>query len=200
MDEGRFEFERALTTVCSWCEAEGRHTVLRDVPDSPEVSHGICAEHWRRVRADVRARVAIDHAARPWPRQDYRRPRRPARMADGPAEVLRVDAGLDTGVLDRLYLIPGLEVVSVCAGHPQGVHIGYVVGRGSGLTPLALTRRLHSSGPAYFASRWNYWLEPPIDPPPGGSLKWFDATVRLLERTVADLLAQEAQLALFEAS
>ena len=41
--------------------------------------------------------------------------------------LLRVDADLDTDVLDRINLISGIEVIGTCAGHLRGAHIGYQV-------------------------------------------------------------------------
>jgi hypothetical protein len=38
-------------------------------------------------------------------------------------DVIRVDAGLPTPWLDRLNALPGVEVRSTCAGHPEGAGV-----------------------------------------------------------------------------
>lgn len=122
-------------------------------------------------------------SARP-PEKDYRLPasrRWPVELRG----LLRVDADLDTDVLDRLNLIPGIEVISTCAGHPRGAHIGYQVVRGSGPSGRLFARRL---GARYFHQHTSFWLKPTADHR-GGSLKWFEQTVTRMERAAADLLA-----------
>jgi hypothetical protein len=122
---------------------------------------------------------------RPQPWKGYRLPTSrhwPEDLRTG----LRVDADLNTAVLDRLNLIPGIEVISTCAGHPRGAHIGYEIVRGAGLSGRFFARRL---GARYLPRYLSFWLRPTAEPPPRGSLKWFEQTVTRMERAAADLLA-----------
>jgi len=49
-----------MTVVCAWCQRQGRMTVLREKEplDYPAISHGICEEHARVFRAEIRAQTA----------------------------------------------------------------------------------------------------------------------------------------------
>jgi hypothetical protein len=49
-----------IVTVCAWCQAEGRRTVLRETPDpgADAVSHGICPDHLRAMRERLAVRTA----------------------------------------------------------------------------------------------------------------------------------------------
>jgi len=99
-------------------------------------------------------------SARP-PEKDYRLPasrRWPVELRG----LLRVDADLDTDVLDRINLISGIEVISTCAGHLRGAHIGYQVVRGSGPSGRLFARRL---GARYFHQHTSFWLKPTADHP-----------------------------------
>jgi len=122
---------------------------------------------------------------RPQPWKGYRLPTS-RHWPEDLRTVLRVDADLDTAVLDRLNLIPGIEVISTCAGHPRGAHIGYGMVRGASLSGRFFARRL---GARYLPRYLSFWLRPTVEPPPGGSLKWFEQTVTRMERAAADLLA-----------
>ena len=39
-----------MLTLCAWCLADGRRTVLRETPEPGADSHGICEEHLRELR------------------------------------------------------------------------------------------------------------------------------------------------------
>lgn len=38
-----------MRTVCAWCEREGRETIIKDGPKDGPLSHGICAEHEKKI-------------------------------------------------------------------------------------------------------------------------------------------------------
>ena len=48
-----------MLTLCAWCEEAGERTVLGETPEPGEDSHGICAEHLRRMREELHKPVGI---------------------------------------------------------------------------------------------------------------------------------------------
>lgn len=48
-----------MLTLCAWCEKEGTRTVLQEGPADGEISHGICAEHARQMREELREYVGV---------------------------------------------------------------------------------------------------------------------------------------------
>lgn len=42
-----------MRTLCAWCQAEGKETVLKDGPVDGPLSHGICPAHEEKLLKDV---------------------------------------------------------------------------------------------------------------------------------------------------
>lgn len=66
------EEAQALRTICSWCEAEGRSTVIVDGPldDQGRASHGICTEHAVKQTAEILAQIVVYPPLHVIPAQD----------------------------------------------------------------------------------------------------------------------------------